>query len=91
MPRQTSSNNCQGPQIYLYPLYICVKDQLVSFISDNQLLSEKHLGFVNGRSTTTNILYCDTLIANLESRMAAFYIIAFDFRKAFDKVHITNS
>ena len=63
-----------------------VKDQLVSFISGNQLLSVKQHGFVNGRSTTINILSCDTLIADIESIMAAYDIIEFEFRKAFDKV-----
>ena len=47
-----------------------VKDQLVSFISQNQMLGVKQHGFVNSRSTTTNIFSCDTLIADLESRKA---------------------
>ena len=41
---------------------------------------------VSGHSTVTNILSCDILIVNMKSRIVVYDIIAFDFRKAIDKV-----
>ena len=63
-----------------------VKDQLVTYISEKRPLSNAQHGFISGRSTVTNILSCDALITKLENRNANYDIVAFDFKKAFDKV-----
>ena len=42
-------------------------------------------GYTNGRSTLTNMLCFDAALADVSSRDHAYDIIAFDFKKAFDK------
>ncbi len=43
-------------------------------------------GFRHGKSTVTNLLECDTLIANYLNSDTACDVVCFDFSKAFDKV-----
>ena len=59
--------------------------QLVLFISGNNLLHQSQHGFTSGRSTTTNILQFDAVIADVLSHDHAYDVISVDFKKAFDK------
>ena len=63
-----------------------VKEQLLTHLSKNHPLSGSQHGFVCGRSTTTNVLSCDALIAEFKIKKVPYDIIALDLKKAFDKV-----
>ena len=63
-----------------------VKKQLITHLSMNLSLSGSQHGFVCGRSTITNVLSCDALIAEFEIKKVSYDIIALDLKKAFDKV-----
>ena len=63
-----------------------VKKQLVSYLDLNQCLHAAQHGFINGRSTDTNMLACDAIIAEYIDAGHPYDIIFFDFAKAFDKV-----
>ena len=63
-----------------------VKEQLFTHVSKNHPLSGSQHGFVCGRSTTTNVLSCDALIAEFEIKKVPNDIIALDLKKALDKV-----
>ena len=63
-----------------------VRDNVISHLIENELLSKKQFGFVSGRSTLTQLLYyldeCIEKIAN-GNVIDAIYL---DFSKAFDTV-----
>ena len=61
-----------------------VKEQFLRYLSKNHPLSGSQHGFVCGRSTTTNVLSCDALIAEFEIKKVPYEIIALDLKKAFD-------
>ena len=63
-----------------------VKKQLVSYLDLNQCLHAAQHGFICGRSTDTNMLACDAIIADCIDAGHPYDIIFFDFAKAFDKV-----
>jgi ribonuclease P/MRP protein subunit RPP40 len=62
-----------------------IHSQLIDFINDNQLACNKQHGFTAGRSTLTNLLASETIIANITSAHHPYDILSFDFEKAFDK------
>ncbi len=63
-----------------------VVDQLRLFLTDNTLLCSQQHGFLPKRSTTTNLLQCDSIIAQHFNNGSGCDIILLDFAKAFDKV-----
>jgi hypothetical protein len=63
-----------------------VQEQLVQHISAVYPLSNSQHGFICGRSTTTNLLSCDAVIADYVNRNEPYDVISFDFQNAFDKV-----
>ena len=62
-----------------------VQVQLTYYLDDNKLLYGSQHGYTNVRSTLTNMLCFDAALADVLSRENAYDIIAFDFKKAFDK------
>jgi hypothetical protein len=59
--------------------------QLVSFLNSNDRLHPSQHGFTKGKSTLTNLLQCDSHIAECLAKRHPFDIVTFDFCKAFDK------
>ena len=43
-------------------------------------------GFMAGCSTLSNLLNCDSLVADLVNENEPFDIVSFDFKRAFDKM-----
>ena len=62
-----------------------VQVQLTYYLDDNKLLCGSQGGYINGRSTLTNMLCFDAALADVLSRDHAYDIVAFDFKKTFDK------
>jgi hypothetical protein len=62
-----------------------IHTQLITFINGNQLACNKQHGFTAGRSTLTNLLASESVIANFASVRHPYDILSFDFEKAFDK------
>ena len=60
-----------------------VQNQLTIYLQSNNLNTVQH-GFTAGRSTVTNILFCDAAIADATLSRHAYDI--FSFKAAFDKV-----
>jgi hypothetical protein len=67
-----------------------VQTQLTAYLKQNNLLNTAQHGFIAGRSTMTNILSCDAVIADAILSRHAYDIISFDFKAAFDKVTHLN-
>ena len=59
--------------------------QLTYYLDDNKLLCGSKHSYINGRSTLTNTLCFDAVLADVLSRDHAYDIVAFDLKKAFDK------
>ena len=62
-----------------------VHTQISSYISDNELLSNRQHGFTPDRSAFTNLLTCDALIADVMILGHLYDILLFSFIKAFNK------
>lgn len=63
-----------------------VVGQMQQHLSANSLLYSEQHGFVPKRSTVTNLLRSDTIIAQHLNKMEACDVILLDFTRAFDKV-----
>ena len=63
-----------------------VKDAVFNHLIENNLLSKKQFGFVNGRSTVTQLLNYVDKCAEIIANGGAVDCIYFDFSKAFDTV-----
>ena len=63
-----------------------VKQQLLSHLMSNSLLSTAQFGFLPGRSTSTNLLFTDHLIHKELNSGNCVDTILFDISKAFDTV-----
>ena len=63
-----------------------VKDQLMDHLASRSPLSRSQHGFLHKRSTITNLLACDAMIADWINNSLNFDVITFDFCRAFDKV-----
>ena len=63
-----------------------IKDHLLKYLKDNNILSNKQYGFLPGRSTVLQLL--NALDQRTEATDNGFYVdvIYCDFMKAFDKV-----
>ena len=62
-----------------------VHSQFFAYLKTNDLLLTEQHGFMPGRSTLSNLLSCDAVIADLVAGGHCYDIISFDFLKAFDK------
>ena len=60
--------------------------QFFAYLKTNDLLLPEQHGFIPGRSSLSNLLSCDAIIADLVADSHCYDIISFDFLKAFDKV-----
>ena len=60
-------------------------NQLSCYLAQSNVISEAQNGFVPGRPTITNLLSCDTAIADILCANHAYDIVSFDFKAAFDK------
>ena len=61
-----------------------IRDQVVSFLMENELLSNFQFGFIKGRSTTLQLLnVLNDWTQSIENRTDCIYM---DYQKAFDKV-----
>jgi Reverse transcriptase (RNA-dependent DNA polymerase) len=63
-----------------------VVDQMSDYLSSYSLLYREQHGFMQHKSTITNLLRCDTIISNHLNNRDSCDIIAIDFSRAFDKV-----
>ncbi|BHF60612.1 hypothetical protein SprV_0100357700 [Sparganum proliferum] len=63
-----------------------IKQQLMQFLEQNQLLSDSQHGFRKSRSCVTNLLYCLELWTRAVDRGDMVHVIYIDFKKAFDSV-----
>ena len=61
-----------------------VHSQFFAYLKINDLLLPEQHGFMPGRSTLSNLLSCDAVIADLVAGCRCYDIISFDFLKAFD-------
>ena len=63
-----------------------VREQIIDFMKENKLFSNKQFGFIGGRSTTLQLLrVLDNWISILDGG-GSIDVVYFDFMKAFDKV-----
>ena len=63
-----------------------VKEAVIKFLTEEKLISSKQYGFMEGRSTTTQLLYFMDKCADVISRGDVVDTVYFDFAKAFDTV-----
>lgn len=63
-----------------------VKEAIISHLTDHNLISDKQFGFMNGRSTTSQLLNFVDKCADVMAGKGAIDTIYFDFAKAFDTV-----
>ena len=63
-----------------------VREEVMTFLKANKLLSPKQFGFLSGRSTTLQLLTMLDKWTSILDRGGAIDVIYFDFMKAFDKV-----
>ena len=64
-----------------------VREHIMKFMHTHKLFSNKQFGFLNGRSTTLQLLRALDNWLRILDEGGAIDIIYFDFMKAFDKVH----
>ena len=57
----------------------------MAYLNSNDLLSKYQHGFTVGRSTVTNIISCNAVIADITMARHAYDIMSFDFKAAIDK------
>ena len=62
-----------------------VHSQLSCYLAQSNAISKAQHVFVPGRSTVTNILFCDASIVDMLCANHAYDIASFDFKSAFDK------
>jgi Reverse transcriptase (RNA-dependent DNA polymerase) len=62
-----------------------VQAQLTSYLHLNNHLSAAQHGFMPGKSTVTNMVSCDAVIADIVQAGHCYDKISFDFQAAFDK------
>ena len=63
-----------------------VKDDIVTYIEKNQLISDTQHGFRSGRSPQTNLIEFQNETTKWLDEGSAFDVLYLDFEKAFDKV-----
>ena len=64
-----------------------IVDKLMNYLTSNNLISNKQYGFINGRSTSLQLLnLLDKWTKHLDNNREGVDIIYTDFEKAFDKV-----
>ena len=63
-----------------------IRDQLVTFLEENNLVKNSQHGFRNKRSCLTNLLDFYNEVYNIYDETKAVDVIYLDFQKAFDKV-----
>jgi hypothetical protein len=64
----------------------CVKDGMLKFLTDNNLLSLHQHGFLPKRSTLTQLLECVRDWLNNMEKGSLTGVVYIDLRKAFDSV-----
>ena len=63
-----------------------IRDSVMLYLKENEILSDKQFGFLGGRSTTLQLLKVMEELANVIENKNVADIIYCDFRKAFDTV-----
>ena len=63
-----------------------VRDNIINHMKHNNLFSEKHFGFITGRSTTLQLLHVMSIWTEILDQGGELDVIYCDFMKAFDKV-----
>ena len=94
-PLFKGKENATSPSSYR-PISLCsvigkalerlIKDQLMDHLTSCSPLSRSQHGFLHKRSTITNLLACDAMIADWINKSLNFDVITFDFCRAFDKI-----
>ena len=95
MPIYKGKGETNEPESYR-PISMCscfgklleklIKKQLETHIAEHFPLHRAQHGFAGCRSTTTNLLVSDSIIADCISHRRPYDVIALDFQKAFDKI-----
>ena len=63
-----------------------ITQQIKEYLEATNTLHSVQYGFRSNRSTTSNMLICDTLIAEALNERAECHVIKIDFKRAFDKI-----
>ena len=63
-----------------------ISQQIKEYLEATNALHNAQHGFRSNRSTTSNMLICDTLIAEALNERAECHVIIIDFKRAFDKI-----
>ena len=63
-----------------------IKEEIVSYLEENELLKDTQHGFRKGRSYLTNLLEFFQMFTNEIDKGESMDILYLDFKKAFDKV-----
>ena len=63
-----------------------IRDRMMKFMEEANLISKSQHGFVKKRACVTNLLECQGLVANILSKGNSVDVLYTDFSKAFDKV-----
>ena len=63
-----------------------IKEQVISYFEESNLLHSAQHCFRAGRSTTTNLLMTDKFLAEWENSDNDYDIVSFDLTKAFNRV-----
>ena len=63
-----------------------ITQQIKEYLEATNALHNAQHGFRSNRSTTSNMLICDTLITEALNKRAECHLIMIDFKRAFDKI-----
>ncbi len=63
-----------------------IRDQMMSYLYENDLITKHQHGFVRNKACLTNILESFDMWTNTISEKQALYVVFLDYAKAFGKV-----
>ena len=63
-----------------------ISQQIKEYLEATNVLHNAQHGFRSNRLTTSSMLICDTLIAEVLNEKAECHVIMIDFKRAFDKI-----
>ena len=63
-----------------------IREHVMKYLSENNIISSSQYGFVPGKSTVTNLIKCTEKWSEILDRRKCVDVVYFDFRKAFDSV-----
>ena len=67
-----------------------IRDKIMKYLEDSNLISQSQHGFVKNRACVTNLLECEDIVGDCLKRGNTMDVLYTDFSKAFDKVSHTK-